>query len=50
MTKSVKSDELEVRLKTIEDKLNEQHSDIQTTAANDVIMTDPSGDAISHLV
>ena len=46
MVKSVTSDELEVRLKAIEDKLKKQHADIQTTAVNDVMMADPSGDAI----
>ena len=45
--KSVKSDELEERLKTIEDKLNKQHSDIQTAVENDVMLADPRGDAIN---
>ena len=36
-----------MRLKAIEDKLKKQHADIQTTAVNDVMLADPSGDAIN---
>ena len=42
----MKSDEVRSVLKTVEDKLKKQHSDIQTTAANDVVLADLSRDVI----